>query len=160
MLIDWGLAARTGARLDPRSVPAFSDARLYSGEACAAEPRVDALGALFTWFAIAFGSGCAAPWLAGADRSDAGALAARRDWLDAREQLPAARSDWLDAREQPVEGHARAARAARAVAEIESGRAADALAAARRAVDGHGGAPMSAAPPPGMRRRYKKKVQP
>ena len=127
MLIDWGLAARSGAPLSPRSVPAFSDARLFDGTACAAEPRVDALGALFTWFAVAFGCGCAAPWLAGADPrfGDAGVLTARGDWLDARVQL--------------AEGHAsaeRAARAARAVADIESGRAANALAAARGAVDG------------------------
>lgn len=126
MLIDWGISARAGARVAPRSVAAYADARLFAGAAVKATPRVDALGALFSWFAVAFGCGCVAPWLSAATVSagDAAVIAARRSWL----------ARCADGRAGDSAYAARASRAARAVADIEAG-CADALAVARSAVD-------------------------
>ena len=63
-LIDWGAARATRAHVRHCGVAAYSDARIFSDAGAIATPRVDALGALFTWLAIACGSGsCAPPWL-------------------------------------------------------------------------------------------------
>jgi len=62
-LVDWGISRAAGARLKGCGVAAFADARVFqSGAGVAAAPAVDALAALFTWLAVAFGDGCAAPW--------------------------------------------------------------------------------------------------
>lgn len=48
MLIDWGLATRAGQRLEPRSVAAYSDTRLFvGGGAPTATASTDALATLF-----------------------------------------------------------------------------------------------------------------
>jgi len=123
LLIDWGLAQRAGAPAPPRCVVAFADRYLLGAEDAPAAPRVDALAALFTWCAVAFGGdACAAPWLAlrGFGACDDGVLSARGQWL--RDASGGALG-------------ARAQRVAHAVAAIEKGgRAADAVAAAREAV--------------------------
>ena len=92
---------------------------MWDDDGVTARPHHDALAALYTWLAIAFGPSCAAPWLRGGARGDADDGAARREWVAAR----AARD-------------ARVARVAGGIAVLErmTGRSnpADALLAARK----------------------------
>jgi hypothetical protein len=121
VLVDWGSSVPLGAGARGRGVAAFADARVFAGGAFKARPAQDAAGALYTWLAIAFDAGCAAPWGA-----EGGAL--RALWI--REMAA------LDARAAAV-----AAALALAEAAAEGGDAGAALASARRALedDGHGG---------------------
>jgi Ser/Thr protein kinase RdoA (MazF antagonist) len=63
MLIDWGSARRVGDGLLRSGVEAFTDARVWSDRGVDARPHHDALAALYTWLAVAFGDDGAAPWL-------------------------------------------------------------------------------------------------
>jgi hypothetical protein len=118
VLVDWGIARPLGMPLKQCGVAAFCDARVWAGGGVTARPHHDALAALYTWLAVAFGGGCAAPWLCGGARGDGDDGAARREWVAAR----AARD-------------ARVARVARGIDALECmtgrSRPAEALAAAR-----------------------------
>ena len=123
MLVDWGNARRVGDGLVRSGVEAFTHAHVWRARGVDARPHHDALAALFTWLAVAFGDGCAAPWLGrgavgGSSDDGAGADSERRAWVAA-----------LAARDEGV------ARVARALEVLEgmTGRAdpAAAVAAAR-----------------------------
>jgi hypothetical protein len=82
LLVDWGAACKLGTP-NSRGVAAFADARVLRARGgVAAHPHIDALAALFTWLAIAFGDSCAAPWLDERQHGDEAALReARRLWI-------------------------------------------------------------------------------
>jgi serine/threonine protein kinase len=98
VLVDWGLAHSFGARLVDCGVAAFADQRIFQG-GVAAHPAMDAVAALYTWLAIAFGGDCWAPW---ATRENPASL------FLARERFI----------EQLAEGNARVARVAEAIAKL------------------------------------------
>ena len=80
VLVDWGCARATGARLRKCGVVAFADARIFQLSAGVdAAPAVDALAALYTWFAVAFGQSCCAPW--GEVGNDGELWATRARWI-------------------------------------------------------------------------------
>jgi len=82
LLVDWGAACKRGD-LNSRGVAAFADPRVLRERGVAANPHIDALAALFTWLAIAFGDGCAAPWLYERQFCEEAALGeARRGWIE------------------------------------------------------------------------------
>jgi hypothetical protein len=83
VLIDWGIARLIGAHLENVGVADFCDARIWKRGGVTARPHHDALGALYTWLAVAFGSDGTVPWVAG----DSGA---RARWVGARAQVDAA----------------------------------------------------------------------
>ena len=80
VLVDWGLSRKVGARLKGCGVAAFADARIFL-TGVSASPAVDVLAVLYTWLAIAFGDGCAAPW---GEIGELGALfESRTRWISA-----------------------------------------------------------------------------
>jgi hypothetical protein len=88
MLVDWGNARRVGDGLVRSGVEAFTHARVWRARGVDARPHHDAVAALYTWLAVAFGDGCAAPWLgrgAVGESSDDGKRAdsERRAWVAA-----------------------------------------------------------------------------
>jgi len=82
VLVDWGIARQLGAPLKCSGVEDFCDSRIWQVGGVSARPHHDALGALYTWIAVAFGSGGAAPWAAGE-------FAARQAWIAARARTDA-----------------------------------------------------------------------
>lgn len=92
MLVDFGCAARRSDASAGRGVPAFAARGVFLQDSYAARPAQDAVGALLTWVAVAYGAGCAAPWLEGVDAfTDAlVVVAARDDWLRRRSDDDAA----------------------------------------------------------------------
>ena len=87
VLVDWGSSCAAGANAARRGVAAFTDARVFEQGAYAARRAQDVAGALYTWLAVAFDGGCAAPWLddrALASGGDGDVFAARARWLARR----------------------------------------------------------------------------
>jgi hypothetical protein len=86
LVVDWGSSCEVGANAARRGVAAFADARIFARDTFSARPAQDVTGALYTWLAVAYDGGCAAPWLGGA-----GALASGDDG-----DLVVARARWLE----------------------------------------------------------------
>ena len=107
VLVDWGTVRATGEPLRWRGVAAFSDARVFSERGTTASPHIDALGALFSWLAIALGHNCVPPWLT-------------RVRIDSEEYGFIVRADWLKEHLDVGVAGARVAAVARAVRELEN----------------------------------------
>ena len=82
MLVDWGIARLENSSLLRCGVAAFADARMWrASSSVGAGPQHDALAALYTWLAVAFGDRCAAPWVGEATLELEDLFKARREWI-------------------------------------------------------------------------------
>ena len=148
LLADWGSVCSARKRIVRRGVAAFADRRIFTVAGLPARSHIDALGALFTWLAIACSDACTAPWIAyeEAAAGEEQLFIARGRWLAERSSSSALSSaaaggagdDSSDsggtaARRERV---ARVARAAMALEEADGGSSTNALRLAREAVIG------------------------
>ena len=85
VLVDWGSSCAAGTCAGTcagnRGVPTYSDERIWSERDFQARPARDVAGALYTWLAATFDSGCVGPWLARDFYSDDDMSCERLKWV-------------------------------------------------------------------------------